>query len=107
MNTFIIKVPNMNGYGQTTEGMPYLQYGTMLQGRYVIDHVIGSGGFGVTYQAWDYVLNCPVAIKEYFPKDVAGRRPGETVMSVYTDQAGYEFSRGINRFLQEAQELQS
>ena len=105
MNTFIIKVPNMNGYGQTTEGMPYLQYGTMLQGRYVIDHVIGSGGFGVTYQAWDYVLNCPVAIKEYFPKDVAGRRPGETVMSVYTDQAGYEFSRGINRFLQEAQEL--
>jgi hypothetical protein len=37
--------------------------------------VLGSGGFGITYLAHDTHLDCPVAIKEYLPRDTAGRGP--------------------------------
>jgi len=66
-------------------GLPFLTYGVILRGRYVIDSVIGSGGFGVTYKAWDNVLNCAVAIKEYFPKSFVSRTPGDVSVSVFTD----------------------
>ncbi len=39
---------------------------TLGGGRYVIDGVLGQGGFGVTYRATDTQLHRPVAVKEYF-----------------------------------------
>ncbi len=39
---------------------------TLGGGRYVIDAVLGQGGFGVTYRATDTQLHRPVAIKEFF-----------------------------------------
>jgi serine/threonine protein kinase len=47
--------------------------------EYRIDRVLGSGGFGITYLAHDTHLDCPVAIKEYLPRDTAGRGPGLSV----------------------------
>ena len=42
-----------------------LTQGTILQERYVIEKVIGRGGFGTTYRATDTRVDVPVAVKEY------------------------------------------
>lgn len=51
----------------------YLPQGTILQNRYELISVIGNGGFGITYRAVDQLLNCYVAVKEFFPRKWASR----------------------------------
>ena len=43
-----------------------LQAGTVLQNRYRIVKLLGQGGFGAVYRAWDTRLDGPVAVKENF-----------------------------------------
>ena len=47
-----------------------LKIGTMLQ-EYRVESVLGVGGFGMTYLCTDTHLEKRVAIKEYFPSDLA------------------------------------
>ena len=45
---------------------PLLPTGTMLAERYRIVKMMGRGGFGAVYKAWDTRLNSPCAVKENF-----------------------------------------
>ncbi|MBE5924150.1 MAG: extracellular solute-binding protein [Lachnospiraceae bacterium] len=87
------------------EVINHLYPGTILGGRYVIGVVIGSGGFGVTYKAWDNQLDNVVCIKEYYPCDSTNRVPGEKDVIIYSGRGMDEFSAGLDRFLDEAQNM--
>lgn len=45
-----------------------LPTGTVLRSRYRIMRLLGQGGMGAVYQAWDLSLNIPVALKEMLPQ---------------------------------------
>ncbi len=80
-----------------------LPLGTRL-GDYRLDEIIGHGGFGITYRAFDTQLAKFVAIKEYFPVEFAVRRPDGEVGARgtrFTD----DFVWGRERFLDEARAL--
>lgn len=47
--------------------------GTILNGRYRIERVLGSGGFGHVYLALDQNLNQPFAVKEYLVSGPSGQ----------------------------------
>jgi len=50
-----------------------LPAGTLLDGNYKIVDVIGSGSFGITYEAEDVNLHTKVALKEYYPAEFGER----------------------------------
>ncbi len=53
--------------------METLQPGTVLSGRYRIERVLGSGGFGHVYLAVDLRTNQQYAIKEYLVAGASGK----------------------------------
>lgn len=72
--------------------------------EYRIERVLGAGGFGITYLAYDTLLKKTVAIKEYLPSEFALRLEGETVLpKAFADQDDYNW--GLRRFLDEASTL--
>lgn len=80
-----------------------LPKGTILAGQYIIESVLGQGGFGITYKATDYKTKGFVAIKEFFPESMA-TRTGTTV-SPFSGERGESFDYGKDSFLQEAETL--
>ena len=72
--------------------------------EYRLDAVLGAGGFGITYRAYDANLDKFVAIKEYLPVEFATRTEASTVVpQSSTDAQDYHW--GLNRFLDEARTL--
>ena len=60
-----------------------LKYGSSLQqGRYIIEKVLGQGGFGITYLACQTGLNRKVAVKEFFMQEYCNRDAGTSRVSV-------------------------
>src|SRR5207248_11586109 len=53
--------------------METLPSGTILHGRYRIERVLGSGGFGHVYLAVDLHANAQYAIKEYLVTGPSGK----------------------------------
>lgn len=71
---------------------------------YGFREILGQGGFGITYIAYDRNLAHEVAIKEYMPVDLATRAPDDSVMPITPDyQERYEW--GLERFIDEARTL--
>ena len=72
--------------------------------EYEIVRALGAGGFGITYLAFDHRLDGPVAIKEYFPADLATRGDAWRVSATATTKRGL-FAWGLDRFLEEARAI--
>lgn len=70
--------------------------------QYTIEHVLGAGGFGITYRAEHRGLGKHFAIKEYFPQDFAFREETQ-VKAKTSSEDDYEW--GLKRFLDEARML--
>lgn len=94
-----------SSYKQPNMALPL---GTCLNERYFLGKVLGEGGFGITYVAWDIVLMVPVAVKEYFPSGIVTREkegPQIGTLQIYEGKSELEFEKGKEDFLKEARSL--
>ncbi len=71
---------------------------------YLIENILGQGGFGITYLAHDLNLDQHVAIKEYLPIELAVREGDHTVLPV-SEAHDDRFRWGLDRFIKEARTL--
>lgn len=83
---------------------PALPIGHELQ-EYTIEAILGIGGFGITYRAHDNHLHQKVAIKEFFPANLAARNPKTGTVGIKSPEYQTEFAWGKTRYTQEAQTL--
>ena len=95
---------------EKTRSYRTLPPGTILAGKYFLGKVIGEGGFGITYLAWEMNLEVPVAVKEYFPSGLATRDTQLTggkskTVSVMAGDQGHYYQSGLRSFEQEARNL--
>lgn len=72
---------------------------------YEIRSVLGEGGFGVIYNALDRNLGQPVAIKEFFPTNLARRGANGSLVVDLDGRNAFEW--GLKRFVDEARILAS
>jgi serine/threonine protein kinase len=80
-----------------------LPVGTRL-GEFEITGLVGVGGFGIVYLAYDHSLHRTVALKEYMPSALAARTQGITV-SVKSARHEETFNAGMRSFVNEARLL--
>lgn len=80
-----------------------LAEGTLLNGKYLIGKVLGEGGFGITYLAWDQYLKTQIAIKEFFPNNMVTRNMNNraTVQMLSVSHRD-DFESGLKRYINEA-----
>lgn len=109
----------MKEYGDDLQECPHCGYhlsradiqsyqlspGTMIADRYWVGMVLGKGGFGITYKAFDTKLNIVVAIKEYYPVGLVRRDTEEKQVSCQSVDKEREYLAGLHRFLEEARNL--
>ncbi len=81
-----------------------LPIGTFLR-DYEINGLIGEGGFGIVYLAWDHSLQRKVAIKEYMPASMASRVAGSSAIVVKSERHLDTFKAGLKSFVNEARLL--
>jgi len=84
----------------------HLPVGTVLNAHglhsYSLGAVIGQGGFGATYIAYDQTSKIRVAVKEYYPARCARRVQGQIVPEAGKDTV---YVSGMESFLKEAKTL--
>lgn len=90
------------GAGQS-QGVNALPIGTRL-GEFEITGLIGEGGFGIVYLAYDHSLDRQVALKEYMPSGMASRTQAMQV-TVRSRHYVDTFTMGLKSFVNEARLL--
>jgi serine/threonine protein kinase len=91
--------------GQSGVSPQHLTPGTVLDGKYLVGRALGQGGFGITYLAWDLSLNCKLAVKEYFPRDLCTRGKDEHTVQPLSERTKDSFAFGLGKFVEEGQAL--
>lgn len=79
-----------------------LPCGSVLMGRYIIGKMLGKGGFGITYLAYDCQTDKTIAIKEFYPNGIANRTTGNPTVAVSTAEEASVFQKGAEKFYNEA-----
>ncbi|MDR3372864.1 MAG: PAN domain-containing protein [Ancalomicrobiaceae bacterium] len=79
-----------------------LARGTDISG-YVVERVLGAGGFGITYAATNPVTGITVAVKEFFPQGFASREGNEVLL--HSDVSSGSYEQALKKFEQEAAKL--
>jgi serine/threonine protein kinase len=80
---------------------------TVLDGRYEITALLGSGGFSIVYEARDlHAGGQTVALKEFFPSQICIRIGSHTV-SLRSQREQAVFEQGLRAFLHEARLLRN
>lgn len=93
-----------------------LPNGHFLQnGKYKITHVVGQGGFGITYKGVWYTevkgslgtvkTEVPIAIKEYFFKDYCYREKGSYSVKIQSETGNNLFHKFKEKLIKEARIL--
>ncbi|MGK9434072.1 serine/threonine protein kinase [Pantoea agglomerans] len=72
--------------------------------EFEIKEVIGGGGFGIVYRAWDHQLERTIAIKEYMPVSLAVRA-ADLTLELRGERFQKLFNAGLTSFIQEARLL--
>lgn len=72
--------------------------------EFEIKEVIGGGGFGIVYRAWDHQLERDIAIKEFMPASLAVRSDDLNLV-LRSERFSKTFHAGLNSFIQEARLL--
>ena len=81
----------------------FLPIGTRLH-EFEITGLIGEGGFGVVYQAYDHLLQRRVALKEYLPASLAARGQHQSVV-LRSQRHADSYAKGLESFINEARLL--
>lgn len=66
---------------------PFLPYGTVLAGKYVVGDILEQNSEGITYLGLDTITNNCVRIREFFPENITERAVGESKISVIDEKA--------------------
>ncbi len=85
-----------------------LRPGTYLKERYMLGRVLGEGSFGISYVAWDCLLDMTVAIKEYFPASLVSRHVGgmgDRNVYIYENAQKDKYQENLKKYLMEAKSL--
>ncbi|MBO9646541.1 MAG: protein kinase [Pseudacidovorax sp.] len=72
--------------------------------EFELTRVVGQGGFGVVYEAWDTDLERVVAVKEYLPVSLS-TRTGDGTVSPLSERTRETFDLGLRSFINEARLL--
>lgn len=94
---------SMESPSQRADPPSALPRGTRL-GEFELLQVLGSGGFGIVYLAFDHALEREVAIKEYMPASLVGRTATLHV-SLRSQSDAETFTLGLKSFVNEARLL--
>jgi serine/threonine protein kinase/tetratricopeptide (TPR) repeat protein len=79
-----------------------LPRGTEISG-YMIQEVLGAGGFGITYSATNPVTLVTVAVKEFYPQGFASREGARVLL--HSDVSTGSYEQALRKFEQEAAKL--
>ncbi len=74
-------------------------------GEFELTGIVGEGGFGIVYLAYDHSLERSVALKEYMPSSLASRVAGTSEVRIKTQRNAETFKAGLRSFVNEAKVL--